>query len=77
MTLCRYEKTTILQYNHRYLMESCLAVVVSYQYDLQTPATLYAARIDPQLLMLVVSKVSNENFRSKDNFVAAFSKHDF
>ena len=58
-------------------MESCLAVVVSYQYNLQTPATLYAAGVDPQLLMLVVSKLSNENFLSKDNFVAVFSKHDF
>ena len=58
-------------------MESCLAVLVSYQYDLQTPATLYAAGVDSQLLMLVVSKVSNENFLSKDNFVASFSKNDF
>ena len=58
-------------------MESCLAVVVSYQYNLQTPATLYAAGVDSQLLMLVVSKLSNENFLSKDNFAAVFSKHDF
>ena len=58
-------------------MVSCLAVVVSYQYDLQAPATLYAASVDPQLLMLVVSRVSNENFLSKDNFVAGFSKNDF
>ena len=58
-------------------MESCLVVVASYQYDLQTPATLYVAGVDLQLPTLVVSKVVNEKFLSKENFVAVFSKHDF